>query len=253
MARILAIGGGGFLMEGDESPIDDYLLELTGRDHPRICFLATPGGDRPDYIQRFHRAFSRRRCERSHLAFFELDPTPGAVRVSEHREHLLSRDVIFVSGGNTRAALAIWREWGLDKVLADARDRNILLAGMSAGAMCWFEAACTDTYWDPGYRPLRALGFLEGGCRVHYSDHRDEQRERLHAAILAGIVPSTIAIDDGAAVFFQDSKVEKVVSWHSEATAFLVSRQDGSVAEVACGDASATALHAELEGRATGS
>jgi len=232
VARIVAIGGGGFQSEGDNSPIDDYLLTLARRDTPRICFLPTPGGDRPDYIERFRSAFSRRRCQASHLAFFELDPTPGAVSVPELREHLLSQDVIFVSGGNTRAALAVWREWGVDRVLAEARDRDILLAGMSAGAMCWFEAACTDTYWEPGYRPLRALGFLKGGCRVHYSNQREVQRERLHAALIADAVPFTIAIDDGAAVVFRDGRVEKVVSWQPGATAFDVRRSNGHIEEI---------------------
>ena len=231
MSRILAIGGGGFQMEGDHSPIDDHLLELTGRDTPCICFLPTPGGDRPDYIERFRSAFSRRRCVPSHLAFFELDPTPGAVHPSELRAHLLSQDAIFVSGGNARAALAIWREWGVDRVLAEARDRDILLAGMSAGAMCWFEPACTDTYWEPGYRPLRGLGFLAGGCRVHYSNQREEQRERLHAALITDAIPSTIAIDDGAAVLFRDERVERVVSWERGAAAFRLSRRDGRVDE----------------------
>jgi len=231
MSRILALGGGGFQMEGDHSPIDDYLLELTGRDRPRICFLPTPGGDRPDYIERFRSAFARRRCDPSHIAFFELDPTTGAVPPSELRGHLLSQDAIFVSGGNARAALAIWREWGVDRVLAEARDRDILLAGMSAGAMCWFDAACTDTYWEAGYRPLRGLGFLPGGCRVHYSNQRHEQSERLHAALLAGAVPSTIAIDDDAAVLFRDGAVEKVVSWANGAAAFRLTRLDDANVE----------------------
>jgi hypothetical protein len=100
--------------------------------------------------------------------------------------------------------------------------------------MCWFEAACTDSYWEAGYRPLRGLGFLAGGCRVHYSNHRDEQRQRLHAAVMADAVPATIAIDDCAAVLFRDGQVEKVVSWKPGATASRVRKSHGAIEETAC-------------------
>jgi dipeptidase E len=231
MARILAIGGGGFQMEGDNSPIDDYLLALTGHPEARICLLATPSGDRPEHIEAFNQAFSRRRCVASHLAFFDWKELPGAVPLTDLRAHLLAQDIIFVGGGNMRAALAIWREWGVDDVLAEAGDGGVLLAGMSAGAMCWFDAALTDTYWEPGYRPVPALGFLEGGGRVHYSTGRDEQRERLHGALMADVVPPTLAIDDGAAVLFRDGTVEKVLSWKPGATAFRVFRRGEAVEE----------------------
>lgn len=210
--RILAIGGGGFQEEGVESPIDDYLVMLTGKSAPRICLLATPSGDRPDYIQAFHSAYGRRGCEPSHIAFFEREPQLGAVSLSSLESHLPEQDAIFVSGGNTRAAVAIWREWGVDRILAQAMDRGVLLAGMSAGAMCWFQAALTDTYWEPGYRAIPGLGFLAGGCRVHYSN-LPHQRARLHAALLARAVPPSIAISDGAAVLYQAGKIEHAVTW----------------------------------------
>lgn len=230
--RILAIGGGGFQMEGGASPVDDYLLSLTGKTTPRISLLSTASGDRPDYIERFHDAFAPRGCETSHIAFFERDAQRGAVSLFELEGHLLQQDVIFISGGNTRAAIAVWREWGVDRVLERALDGGILLAGMSAGTMCWFEWALTDTYWGAGYRPTPALGFLAGGCRVHYSDAA-EQRGRLHAALLAGAVPSTIAITDGAAVFYEGGVVGQVVVWQPGAAAYHVHVAEGRVHEKA--------------------
>jgi len=228
--RILAIGGGGFQMEGRASPVDDYLLSLIGKTTPRISLLSTASGDRPDYIERFHEAFGGRGCETSHIAFFERDAQRGAVSLSNLKEHVLQQDAIFVAGGNTRAAIAIWREWGVDKVLARALGEGVLLAGMSAGAMCWFESALTDTYWEPGYRPIPALGFLTGGCRVHYGD-ASEQRGRLHAALLAGAVPSTIAITDGAAVFYEGGVVGQVVVWQPGAAAYHVEIGEGRIRE----------------------
>ena len=232
MSRILAIGGGGFQLEGDRSPIDDYIWQLTRKPHPRICLLSTPSGDLPEYIEKFYAAFSRRGSEASHVAFFARDPQPGAAALTQLRSHLLAQDVIFVSGGNTRAAITVWREWGVDAVFADARTQGILLAGMSAGAMCWFEYGLTDTYWEPGYRPVACLGFLPGGCRVHYNNGAG-QRQRLHAALAEGAVPPTIAIDDHAAVLFRMGRVEKVLSWQTGSSAYHVFAQDGHVQEVA--------------------
>ena len=230
MSHILAIGGGGFQMEDGASPIDDYLVHLTGKMNPRICLLSTPSGDRPDYIDKFCSAFLKRGCQPSHLAFFMRDPKPGAIPLARCHEQLLVQDAIFVSGGNTRAALAVWREWGIDKLLKQALSEGIVLAGMSAGAMCWFEYALTDSYWEPGYRPLPALGLLPGACRVHYS-HALDQRGRLHAALVAGAVPSTLAINDHAAVLFSGTTVERVVSWQAGSTAYHVSLRDGQVRE----------------------
>src|ERR1044071_3244673 len=144
MKRILAIGGGGFLMEQKPSPIDDYMLQLTAKDKPRICFVSTASGDLPKHIDQFYAAFSRGRCEPSHLAFFR-EPRLKALTIEGFAQSLLSQDAIFVGGGNTRAALAVWREWKVDLVFREALNSGVLLAGMSAGAMCWFECGLTDS------------------------------------------------------------------------------------------------------------
>jgi dipeptidase E len=230
VAQILAIGGGGFQLEDDPSPIDAYLLTIPRRAKPKICLLATPSGDCPDYIGKFYAAFPENRCAPSHLPFFAREPQAGAIDVRDRQQALMAQDIIFVSGGNTRAALAIWREWGIDAILQRALNSGVILAGMSAGAMCWFQHALTDTYWEPGFRPLAALGFLHGGCRVHYNDST-EQRGRLHDALRAGVTPSAIAIDDYAAVLFRDGKVDRVVSWHQNATAYQLSISDSEVIE----------------------
>ena len=205
MQRILAIGGGGFQVEGERSPIDAYILQLTGKSKPRICLVATMSGDLPEYIERFYSAFPSSDCKPSHLAFFFRDPRPGAVALGALKKHILGQDVIFVSGGSARAALAVWREWQVDRVFAEAHHAGVLLSGASSGAMCWFASGLTDTYWEPGYRPLTCLGLIPGGCRVHYDDGV-APRQRLHAALLARAVPATTAIPD-ARHFMSETKL----------------------------------------------
>lgn len=231
MGRILAIGGGGFLMEDAASPIDAHILQLTGKPRPRICFIGTPSGDLPEHIEKFYAAFGAERCEPSHLAFFR-QPRAGAVPLARFRDHLLAQDAIYVGGGNTKTALGVWREWGADQVFAEAYAAGVLLAGVSAGAMCWFEAGLTDSYWGVGYQPLRCLGLLAGGCTVHYSSEPG-RRTRLHGALAAGAVPTTLAIDDQAAVLIDSGADVQALSWAPGAGAYRVEWVDGVAREAA--------------------
>lgn len=229
MQRILAIGGGGFLMETEPSPIDDYLLRLTEKDKPRVCFVPTPSGDLPEHIEKFYGAFGRRHCEPSHLAFFR-EPTAGMVPLAGFEKHLLSQDAIFVGGGNTKSALAVWQAWGLDLAFTRALRAGVLLSGMSAGAMCWFQYGLTDSFWSAGYHPLACLGFLAGGCGVHYGSAAG-RRARVHAALEAAAIPPSVVIDDYAAVLYCNAAVSRVVAWRDGATAYHVSLEGGHTKE----------------------
>ncbi|MGZ5141389.1 MAG: Type 1 glutamine amidotransferase-like domain-containing protein [Burkholderiales bacterium] len=231
MRRVLAIGGGGFLMEDSPSPIDEYLCRLTGKSRPRICFISTPSGDLPDHIEKFYSAFSSQSCSPSHLAFFRK-PSTGSVSLTSLPEHVLSQDAVFVGGGSTKSALGTWREWGLDYVLSQAYSSGVILAGMSAGAMCWFEAGLTDSYWDAGYQPLRCLGLLPGGCGVHHNSEPDRRR-RLHTAIESGAIPPSFAIDDFAAILFENEVAVQSLCWAEGAGAYSITLRDGRALEVA--------------------
>lgn len=229
MQRILALGGGGFLMEDVPSPVDRYIVNLAGKPRPRICFVSTASGDHPEHIDKFYDAFGELECELSHIAFFRK-PTTGSIALSELAAGVLRQDVIFVGGGNTKSALAVWREWNLDSIFRRALSSGVLLSGMSAGAMCWYESGLTDSYWGSGYRPLACLGLLQGACGVHY--HSDGQRQsRLAEALLAGVITDAVAIDDYAGVLYQDGVVARVVSWRRGATAYAVAVRNGTVIE----------------------
>jgi peptidase E len=218
--RILAIGGGGFLMEDGPSPIDRYIAELAGAPKPRICFIPTASGDPPEMIEKFYSAFEALGCECSHLAFFRK-PFRSSLPLADYRGRLLEQHAIFVGGGNTKSALAVWREWKLDDVLREAWSRGVLLSGMSAGALCWFEHGLTDSYWGAGLKPLPCLGLLAGSCCVHYNGDA-ARRPALHGMLQDGVFQSALAIDDGAAVLFDHSHPARVVRWHEHSTAYRV-------------------------------
>ncbi len=233
MKRILALGGGGFLMENRHSPVDEYIVRLTAKVRPRVCFISTPSGDLPETIDKFYEAYGSLECEPCHLAFFRK-PMPGAIALAGIEDALLGMDAIFVGGGNTKSALGVWQEWGLKSTFQRALAAGVLLSGMSAGAICWFDGGLTDSIWGAGFQPMRGLGFLAGGCSVHY--HSDAaRRDGLHAQVEARVFAEAIGIDDYAGVLYEDGRIARVVNWRRGATAYRVGYRDGRVVEEVLG------------------
>lgn len=216
--QIVAMGGGGFSMEPENPLLDDFVLSLAGVRTPRVLFVPTASGDSADYVTRFHRAFADGRAEPSHLALFERT-------VVDLRAHLLAHDVIYVGGGNTVNMLAIWRAQGLDVALHDAWRAGVVIAGVSAGAVCWFEAGVTDSYGRP-LRPLAGgLGWLAGSMCPHY-DYEPDRRPTYQRLLSEGL-PAGYAADDGAALHFVDTSLVECVASRPAARGYRVSSVEG--------------------------
>jgi peptidase E len=214
---VVAMGGGGFSMEPDNPLLDDAILDLArrtrGRDRPRVCFLATASGDADSYVANFYAAFARR-SEASHLALFVR-------RVTDIDAFLLDQDVVYVGGGNTENMLAIWRLHGVDRALRAASEAGVVMAGLSAGSLCWFESGTTDSY-GPDLAPLDGgLGFVAGSHCPHY-DSEALRRPLYQRLIAEGRLPAGFAADDGAALVFRDGKLEEVVASRPAARAYRV-------------------------------
>ena len=229
VSKLIAIGGGGFLMEPENPLLDQYCLDCTGKPKPKICFLPTASGDSEEFLTSFYKAFSRYSCELSHLAFFRK-PRSGSIPLIDIEQHLLSQDVIYVGGGNTRAMLAVWHEWNVDKILRKAWQSGILLTGMSAGAICWFEYGGSDSTWIGKLSPLKGLGLIHGSCTPHY-DGEVNRRSDVYQLIKSGELPAGFGIDDGAAVFFEGQHVIEVVASRPEAKAYRVKLDNKQIIE----------------------
>jgi dipeptidase E len=219
--RIVAMGGGGFSMEPRNPRLDDHVLSLARRRRPRVCFVPTASGDSPGYVRRFLRAFPRRRAEASVLSLFRRD-------ARDLEAFVLAQDVVYVGGGSTVNLLAVWRAHGLDAILRRAWRRGTVLAGVSAGALCWFEGGTTDSFGP--IAPLRdGLGFLPGTFSPHYDGEAD-RRPRYHRAVAGGL-PAGLACDDGAAVCFEGRRLVGAVASRRDAKAYRVERRGGRVVE----------------------
>ena len=136
MQQIIPIGGAGLSAEPDKFLLERYIVAQTGSEHPKVAFLHQASGENTDYVIQFYRAFLDLGCIPSHLSLFQ----PHTARIADF---LLDQDVIYVGGGNTKSLLALWREWGVDAILRQALDAGIVLTGVSAGAICWFERGTT--------------------------------------------------------------------------------------------------------------
>ena len=163
MKQIIAIGGGGFGREIKDLKIEQYIVNQCQKEKPSICFIPTATGDDIGYIENFYKAFDSLNCKTSHIDFFK--------RTINLEKHINNQDIIFVGGGNTKSMLAVWREWGLDKILFNAYSNGTIMSGVSAGAICWFQQGITDS-WKEYQAVLPCLGFINGICLslIHISE-----------------------------------------------------------------------------------
>lgn len=201
---IFAMGGGGFTMEPTNPLLDDFVLSLARATEPRVLFLPTASGDTTGQINAFKARFTHRTCVAEHLSLFRLSETTRTLR-----EVVLEQDIIYAGGGSMRNLLAIWRAHGLDQLLVEAWRHGTVLAGLSAGAMCWFEGGVTRSSGPP--EALAGLGLLEGSLTVH----ADGEPERLPVwleHVRGGALPGGWALDDGVGLLFRGLRMERAVS-----------------------------------------
>jgi peptidase E len=220
--RIVAFGGASLEPGSTDGPLHQYLLDLTGESRPRICFLGTASGDNANYAASFYAWFARR-AEATHLGLFDR-------RIGDIRGLLLDQDIIYVGGGNTANMLAIWRTHGVDEALEAAWKAGVILAGPSAGAVCWFEGGTTDSF-GPEIGALRdGLRFLRGSFCPHY-DSESLRRPRYQELVGDGKLPSGYAADDGVGLLFSGHDLAEVVAAMPESRAFRVEKARGGVEE----------------------
>jgi peptidase E len=220
--HVVAFGGlpGGDSPDSSLRPYLDYLAALAGRSRPQTAFLATATGDDGASVERMRARLSETGHRLSHLALF---PMPN---VADPEDFLLSQDVIFVGGGSVANLAAVWRVHGLDRIMRRAWESGIVLAGVSAGAICWFEGGTTDSF-GPDLRPFTAgLGMLAGSYCPHY-DSEPRRRPLFGSLIASGALPPGIACDDAAGAHYADGELAGVVTGRPGARGYRV-QPDGA-------------------------
>ena len=218
--------GGGMLMPREGTPFHvEHAIRLSGKPTPRLCVLNQAVGDDPAYYLRFYDRLANSPAEVRHLSLF---PMPN---VSDPEDLLMSQDIIFVGGGSVANMLAVWRVHGIDEIMRKAWHAGIVLAGSSAGGICWFTGGTTDSF-GPRLRPFTdGLGMLAGSFCPHYHSEA-ERRPLYHRLVAEGALPGGLACDDGVGAHFVDDDLEELVSDHPGGAGYRVEPdEDGGAIE----------------------
>ncbi|MDU8925927.1 peptidase E [Alisedimentitalea sp. MJ-SS2] len=218
--KIIAIGGGGFTHDAHPE-LDDFCLSATARGNPRLAFIGAASGDDPQKTARFNARFADVAETLVHL--------PMTLPAAQLARSLEQVDLVYVGGGDTEKMVAAWRREGWDKVLSEACRSGVILAGVSAGAVCWFDSFLFSS-GKGAMRPLPGLGLIPIGACPHYSSETD-RRAALHAAVGAQTMPASIAIDDGVAVAFENGLPTGICGAQAGAGAYVVRRGPQGVTE----------------------
>ena len=219
--QIIAIGGGGFGRNPGIGTIEKYILEQSKKETPNICFIPTATGDDESYKVSYYATLTKLNCNPTHLDFFKR--TPNLEKV------IMKNDIIFVGGGNTKSMLAVWRDWGLDIILKEAYESGVIMSGVSAGAICWFQKGITDS-WANKLNIIDCLSFTKGNCCPHY-DEEAERKPSLSNFILNEQINECFAIEGGCALHIKNDAVFKAVSFKEEKNSFLVKKEDEKIIE----------------------
>jgi peptidase E len=226
---ILATSGG--LTRGRRTmfgfgPLLHYAIELSGvaGRAPRVGFAGTALGDQDGFAAQFIEAG---RTAGVDVTLVKVFPMPNA---DDMAGLVLAQDVVWVGGGSVANLLALWRLHGLDQVFRQAWTGGVVLAGVSAGSICWHAGGTTDSF-GPGLRPVtNGLGFLPYANGVHY-DHEEQRRPKFQQYVAEGILPAGYATDDGAGLVYRGTELTEAVTEVPGSAAYHVALADGAVHE----------------------
>jgi peptidase E len=179
-------------------------LRLTGADRPRVCLVMTASGDDASYLARSYAALGALGCDVDHLALFTMP--------NRDPEEILGRsDVIWVGGGSVANLLALWRLHGVDTAMRAAWERGTILAGVSAGSICWHVGGPTDSF-GPTLRVVTdGLALLPYGNGVHY-DSEEQRRPLLQRVVGDGLLPTSYATDDRVGILYEGDQAARVIA-----------------------------------------
>ena len=225
MKRIIAIGGGE-LRERTTLKIDEYLATLAkehaGENRANALFIPTASHDFMPYYNTFHKVYT---------GIFNIK-TDVALTVFKDvdREKLQAKfekaDLIYVGGGDTVFMIEHWKKTGMLELLKAAYERGVIIAGLSAGAICWFTDMYTDSEAALGegekYAMFQGLGWLDGKISPHYGSRMLDFDE-----IVCYNFDCAYGIEDNAALIIEDGEIVGSVS--SGGKAWKIERKDGAI------------------------
>lgn len=227
--KIVAIGGGK-IITSDTLAIDKEIIRLAQKKRPKFLFIPTASSDNEDYCKNIEKYYGKKLgCKTKTLLLISQEPSPKKIK-----EKIFWANIIYVGGGNTLKMLKLWRRLGVDKCLRDAWQRGIVLCGLSAGSICWFESGHSDSmsFYNPKkwkYINVSGLGFIKGIHCPHYDNETlGVPRKKHFQTMIKKIGGMGIALDNNCAIEFINDKY-RIISSKKRAKAFRVYKKMGKV------------------------
>jgi dipeptidase E len=231
MPKVIVAIGGGEMKPGGTTPIDREIIRLSRKKHPKLLFVPTASSDSEDYWEDVQKHFGGLlKCKTDVLFLIQEPPSRQQIHAK-----ILTADIIYVGGGNTLQMMRLWRRLGVDKLLKAAYQRGTVLAGVSAGSICWFDSGHSDSmsFYNPKkwkYINVRGLGLIKGIHCPHYDSstlgipRRKHFREMIRKTGGIGI-----AMENNCAIEFIDGRFYKVIASKSSARAYRLYKSGGEV------------------------
>lgn len=225
---ILATSGGyvpGVRTSVEFGPLVRHAVDLAGAaGRPRVCHVGTAGGDQAGFRGEADEAARLAGFDLAHLRLFTMP------NVEDIEGFLLDQDVVWVGGGSVANLLAVWRVHGLDQVFRRVWEAGVVLAGVSAGSICWYVGGTTDSFGPDLRAVTNGLGLLPFGNGVHY-DSEAGRRPLVHRLVADGSLPTTHCTDDGVGLVYRGTTLEGAVSERAGKGAYVVREVDGTAVE----------------------
>ena len=210
---IVAIGGGKIGTKA-RLPIDREILRLSNEKNPKLLFIPTASSDSELYWKQIQKYFGDfLKCRTDVLFLIKEKPSRDQIR-----RKISSADIIYVGGGNTLKMMRLWRRMGVEKLLMTAYGKGTVLAGTSAGAICWFDSGHSDSmsFYNPrkwNYINVKGLGIISGINCPHYNGRTlGVPRRKNFQDLIRRIGGMGMAIDNYCAIEFRDGQVFKVLA-----------------------------------------
>ena len=203
-----------------------YAVELSGAHGrtPRICHVGTASGDPAEFSHRLSEAARERGLDLSHLRLFTMP------NVEDIEGHLMEQDVIWVNGGSVANLLAVWRVHGLDAIMRRVWSAGVVLAGVSAGSICWYEGGTTDSFGPQLRAVTNGLALLPYANGVHY-DSEPGRRPLVHRLVADGTLGQTHCTDDGVGLVYHGTELVEAVTEQDGQRAYVVRRNGAAAVE----------------------
>ena len=222
MGKLVCIGGGeipriknGIQLPYETKEIDEEIVRLSEKKNPKLLFIGTASSNSYDYYLVIKNIFENLGCIVSNL-----DLLAENIDMKQVSSQILSTDIIYVGGGNTKFMLEKWKKLGVDKILLQAYNKGIVCSGLSAGSYCWF---------DCNYDLLEGIGIIDAVNCVHY-DQKDNEAKNKFYNVIKSKQKTGIALDNCVALEIVDDKM-KIIKSNNNKNAYKITYINSKIVE----------------------